>query len=323
MSVDPEIKALGAALGRHPIPKAALATLTRSLSGEHLLALLDGYLDGDPFTLAVLGVTAKRLVIAVNRKGIDQPVRNLALTDLDACTVVTGVGPRGSSLLFVPADEGARLIVMYANEHQVRRLCAVAHPSIRQARDARAADHWSTEIPLDFDLSYQGRLLSRPAPSASEPMNVSVTVSDAGVALRRPEGSPWTHAFIRWTTADTVSVEGVDQLRNRPSVAAVVFFGVLGLAARRKEAESYLVIETSDGPWVIEVKDTLPANLRADLSPLIRALPGEIARSEAPSPDADEEHVVATIRRLGELRDEGLLTPEEFNAKKAELLGRL
>ena len=29
------------------------------------------------------------------------------------------------------------------------------------------------------------------------------------------------------------------------------------------------------------------------------------------------------IRRLGELRDEGLITPEEFDAKKTEILGRM
>lgn len=102
----------------------------------------------------------------------------------------------------------------------------------------------------------------------------------------------------------------------------MVFFGILGLAARQKEAESYLVIETSDGAWVIEVKDTVPAQLRADLSPLLPVLPDEIDRSESSDQDTDED-VVGTIRRLGELRDEGLLTDEEFNTKKAELLERL
>jgi Short C-terminal domain len=35
-----------------------------------------------------------------------------------------------------------------------------------------------------------------------------------------------------------------------------------------------------------------------------------------PKPDAADQ-----IRRLGQLRDEGLLTEEEFQAKKAQLLG--
>ena len=36
-----------------------------------------------------------------------------------------------------------------------------------------------------------------------------------------------------------------------------------------------------------------------------------------------EEDIMAKIQQLGELRDRGLVTPEEFEAKKAELLGRL
>ena len=38
---------------------------------------------------------------------------------------------------------------------------------------------------------------------------------------------------------------------------------------------------------------------------------------------AADGDIINQIRRLGELRDAGLLTPEEFEAKKAELLGRL
>lgn len=45
------------------------------------------------------------------------------------------------------------------------------------------------------------------------------------------------------------------------------------------------------------------------------------AESQAPvTPDAD---VLETLRRLGELRDAGVLTPEEFETKKAEWLARL
>ncbi len=37
----------------------------------------------------------------------------------------------------------------------------------------------------------------------------------------------------------------------------------------------------------------------------------------------DETDIIATIRRLGDLKNEGLLTEEEFESKKAELLKRL
>jgi hypothetical protein len=40
----------------------------------------------------------------------------------------------------------------------------------------------------------------------------------------------------------------------------------------------------------------------------------------APPPDAD---VLEQLRKLGELRKAGVLTGAEFEAKKAELLGRI
>ncbi|MFI6575166.1 DUF4429 domain-containing protein [Nocardiopsis sp. NPDC050513] len=52
----------------------------------------------------------------------------------------------------------------------------------------------------------------------------------------------------------------------------------------------------------------------------VAALPGA---GSAASAEQDAETIFATIRELGRLHAEGLLTDEEFSAKKAELLGRL
>jgi Bacterial PH domain/Short C-terminal domain len=52
-------------------------------------------------------------------------------------------------------------------------------------------------------------------------------------------------------------------------------------------------------------------------------------RISSPTPSADPTGAavaadpIEQLRRLGELRDAGVVTPEEFEAKKAELLGRL
>jgi hypothetical protein len=43
----------------------------------------------------------------------------------------------------------------------------------------------------------------------------------------------------------------------------------------------------------------------------------------APAPSANTEAIMEQIRQLGALRDAGVLTPPEFEAKKAELLARL
>jgi hypothetical protein len=43
----------------------------------------------------------------------------------------------------------------------------------------------------------------------------------------------------------------------------------------------------------------------------------------APSPSTPADDPFAQIERLGELREKGLLSEEEFEAKKAEILGRM
>ncbi len=48
------------------------------------------------------------------------------------------------------------------------------------------------------------------------------------------------------------------------------------------------------------------------------------APPEGPRPDrADAEQIMSTLARLADLRDRGAITPQEFEAKKAELLARL
>jgi hypothetical protein len=69
----------------------------------------------------------------------------------------------------------------------------------------------------------------------------------------------------------------------------------------------------------------------ADRELVVRVRPNSVAQAMAdhivPHPGAEETSPVAdpleAIRRLGELRDSGLISSEEFEAKKAELLARL
>lgn len=45
------------------------------------------------------------------------------------------------------------------------------------------------------------------------------------------------------------------------------------------------------------------------------------AEAAAPAPAAGGEDTIAKLKELGELRDSGVLTEEEFAAQKAKLLG--
>jgi hypothetical protein len=55
----------------------------------------------------------------------------------------------------------------------------------------------------------------------------------------------------------------------------------------------------------------------------LSSTPGEPAQIEAPPTARADADVLDQLRKLGELRDSGVLSHEEFEAKKAELLKRL
>jgi len=68
--------------------------------------------------------------------------------------------------------------------------------------------------------------------------------------------------------------------------------------------------------FAMNLKHQVPA------SPAPASAPSS-APAEATPPSPSSEDVLATLAKLGELRDAGIVTPEEFAAKKAELLARL
>jgi len=51
--------------------------------------------------------------------------------------------------------------------------------------------------------------------------------------------------------------------------------------------------------------------------------PHAAAAAEAPAVGVKPEDVMATLEKLGELKSKGILTQEEFDSKKAELLKKL
>lgn len=71
-------------------------------------------------------------------------------------------------------------------------------------------------------------------------------------------------------------------------------------------------------------RPTMPP-MRADApAPTVSQAPAPAPVAPAPTPEIDTpEEVADALTRLGDLRDKGLITPEEFEAKKQELLGRL
>jgi hypothetical protein len=76
-------------------------------------------------------------------------------------------------------------------------------------------------------------------------------------------------------------------------------------------------------------RPTMPPVRAADSAPAPAPAPAPVPAPAAPAappptPEVDTADEVAdALARLGDLRDQGIISPEEFEAKKTELLGRL
>ncbi len=109
----------------------------------------------------------------------------------------------------------------------------------------------------------------------------------------------------------TASESGIEQLR--------MLRDAKDFKKAMLEAKHELELELTR-PTMPPVRATEPAPAPAPVAAPVPAVPA----APAPTPEVDTADEVAdALARLGDLRDKGIISPEEFDAKKAELLGRL
>lgn len=107
--------------------------------------------------------------------------------------------------------------------------------------------------------------------------------------------------FVPWSAVHSVTVEGLDQVERRPSVGAVLVFGLMGLAASQAVRRSYLVVATDAGDFFFEQQDMLPSALAARIGPVLRLFIQPAAASEGVDVG---ELLIETNRLLGEILEE-------------------
>jgi hypothetical protein len=126
------------------------------------------------------------------------------------------------------------------------------------------------------------------------------------------------------------------RFRRRVMVGGMVLLAVGGTAAAIKLSQQDAQrIEQHTGTPVEELSDEELTGAMQDLGIQSAALTSEdkAALASAPPPEADEDQPVAAsasagdesyldeLEKLAELRDRGIITNEEFEAKKRQLLG--
>lgn len=143
------------------------------------------------------------------------------------------------------------------------------------------------------------------------------------VGLGSPGGLRATSAVIPLASVRSIEVSGGQVAQSK--VEKVLAFGVLGgLLAGDSRYESAIVVRTKDDETAYyTVDDESSTNVRAKMTPILRAagvpLLGDEAAATPAAPSAPIS-VADELAKLASLRNDGLLTDEEFEAQKARLL---
>lgn len=147
--------------------------------------------------------------------------------------------------------------------------------------------------------------------------NILFTSEGIGIGSWNPK-----HAFISWEDVESIQIDG--ESVGKSKVGAVLAFGVLGLAAKGSKNQTAVTIHTKDDQTAYYLIDKVNyVNVLAKVQPLLKD-------ADVPTHDkatmrgidslAKEEDVVEQIKKLAELKEQGILTQEEFTAKKRQLL---
>jgi hypothetical protein len=125
------------------------------------------------------------------------------------------------------------------------------------------------------------------------------------------------------------TVDTAGAIDKRVTATRLILTGPLAFGLRKKKdsRELFLLVEGPGFGFVEALDPKQGAPARAFAAKLNGAA-GASAVTSPPSftpapPSKPEASIPDQIRQLGELRDQGLLTTEEFDAKKTELLSRL
>lgn len=181
---------------------------------------------------------------------------------------------------------------------------------------------WHAQVfpwPRALTLSYLGGMGGSEAPGL-----LTFGVDGLGFTPRlQPKGM-----LLPWEVIDGITAEGPMEAQKRVTATRMLAVGLYAFAWKKNEAASYLTVSTTSGDQVMFETALHLAKLQEHLRPIaghVGAVKEQSAVPAAPPREmaAPALDVTEQLERLGTLHEKGLLTVEEFQTTKSELLGRI
>lgn len=134
--------------------------------------------------------------------------------------------------------------------------------------------------------------------------------------------SPMSTKFtIQSKDIKNIAIEGKDEVNRRVTVTRLLAVGIFAFALKKKskDQEAYITVELTDGQEVIFFVDNVaPMKLKTKLAGITSLVKqGQVSQQQT----ATGGNVADELTKLADLKDKGILTQAEFDAKKKQLLG--
>ena len=125
--------------------------------------------------------------------------------------------------------------------------------------------------------------------------------------------------------------ETQQELESRVTATRLLAVGVFAFAFKKKSVHNhqYLTVTSTDPTkmativFETDAAAKIAAKIHAAAAPLQVKIAEGHRKDNAPPSSHAEEDIPAKLRQLAELRNQGILTADEFEAKKADLLSRM
>ena len=154
-------------------------------------------------------------------------------------------------------------------------------------------------------------------PGFEDPVTCDLVITPTEVAVEKG-----ARILFRLPIADVheIVVETEEEAKRRLTATRMLAVGVFALAFPKKTAGSVLItIDARTAPLVFEAQRQSKPHMLRQLAPAI-AIVTQSGAGPRPSPAAQPASVADELRKLGELRDSGVLSDEEFEAQKRRLI---
>jgi hypothetical protein len=182
-----------------------------------------------------------------------------------------------------------------------------------QRRAAERAKRPKGAVALGFNAIYTGGLADHPLQARG---TLLLSPTQIGLGEFQPE-----RAVI--LLDDVASVEITGDMVAKSKLAATLAFGVLGgVGSKGTKTEVAVIVRLKSGGtayYVIPDSNDGPSILRAKAGPVLQQA-GVPFADDGPALASAGPDIADQLRKLADMRNEGLLSPEEFERAKAKLL---